>query len=80
MTPRSNLLQSWQERLAESEALCRTGSPRLVWLRLIEVRIYSFLLSRYGGGQWHPELPDDTCDPPASHRPARAPARESLRL
>jgi hypothetical protein len=67
MTPRSTLLESWRERLAENEALARDGSSRLRWLRLVQVRLYSFLLSRYGGGRWRPEPPEDECQPPREH-------------
>lgn len=52
------LVSQWQSRLATAERLA-AGSLRLRWLHLAQARLYRFLLSCYGSGQWRTGLSDD---------------------
>lgn len=56
------LVSQWQSRLATAERLA-VGTPRFRWLHLARVRLYRFLLSCYGSGQWRTGLHDDQPQP-----------------
>ena len=51
-TARDKLIANWRDRLAAAEEL-QTASPgRPAWLARLQVRLYRFLLSLYGDGDW----------------------------
>jgi hypothetical protein len=52
------LVSQWQSRLATAERLA-AGSLRLRWLHLVQARLYRFLLSCYGSGQWRTGVSDE---------------------
>lgn len=62
-TNREQLVADWREQLATAQASA-TGPIQEAWLARMRVRLYSFLLTCYGEGQWRA---DDA-------RPANAPA------
>jgi hypothetical protein len=51
MIQRSELVSQWQERLTAAEDLAQS-TAQFRWFHLARVRLYRFLLSCYGGGQW----------------------------
>ncbi len=52
MGSREQLVQRWQEGLDRYEDEMRRASPHRRWLKRIYIRVYRFLLSVYGGGNW----------------------------
>ena len=69
--PREQLIADWRTALAAAERQ-PLGTSRPFWLARMRVRLYRFLLSLYGDGQWNtdspvsaPEEPNPlTIDPP----------------
>jgi hypothetical protein len=61
MSDRTPLLEYWRSRLQASDADYLQSSPRLKWLRAAYIRVFRFLLSRYG-----PEEPAAATENPAS--------------
>lgn len=49
---RDQLVADWQSRLAAAEEFASGAAPRAAWLRRVQVRLYRFLLSLYGAGDW----------------------------
>lgn len=72
MLNRQTLIQRWTVRLAEAETQLANASPRAEWWYRMNVRLYRFLLSSYGMGDWH--RGDSATDPGAqedTHSPSR---------
>ncbi len=61
MSTRVALVNRWRSKLDEAQQLLVAGSPRLEWLRRTQVRLYRFLLSLYGDGQWQADQ-HSSCD------------------
>ena len=57
MTTRQELLQQWQQRLAEARSACRAATAPS-WSDQVRVKLYRFLLAMYGQTEW-PGAPDD---------------------
>jgi hypothetical protein len=51
-TARDKLIAEWQERLAAAEAADIPSLSRPAWLARLQIRLYRFLLSLYGRGDW----------------------------
>jgi hypothetical protein len=60
MASRVELIGRWQSQLSESERLLFEGSSQLRWLRRMHVRLYRFLLSCYGHGDWRSDGSDES--------------------
>lgn len=61
-TTREELIADWQRCLATAETAPVSSSQRQAWLVLVRVRLYRFLLSLYGRGDWsgnHPIVSDE---------------------
>jgi len=56
-TTRDKLLSDWRDRLAAAEAEPNSSAPRRAWLARIRRRLYRFLLSLYGDGNWRAAAP-----------------------
>ncbi len=52
MAAHTTLVKRWQSRLDENERLAVDGPAQRQWLPRIYARIYRFLLSCYGDGDW----------------------------
>ena len=52
MTARQQLVERWQDGLAENEQRLADGSGRFRWLRQVYRRIFRFLLATYGTSAW----------------------------
>jgi hypothetical protein len=52
MSTRDNLIADWRARLADAEAEPMSAAPPRAWLTRVRVRLYRFLLSLYGTGEW----------------------------
>jgi hypothetical protein len=52
MTTRTELISDWRERLAAAEDSSSVSSGRVSWMARARVRLYRFLLSLYGDGDW----------------------------
>jgi len=50
---RDELIADWHKRLAAAEQSQADASKRSQWLARMRVRIYQFLLSLYGEGNWN---------------------------
>src|SRR5262245_5936502 len=50
---REELIADWRERLAAAEEPVTPDSSRAAWLARLRMRVYRFLLSLYGGGDWN---------------------------
>ncbi len=61
MSDRTPFIDFWRSRLQASDAEYRQSSPRLKWLRAAYIRVFRFLLSRYG-----PEEPAAATENPDS--------------
>jgi hypothetical protein len=59
MTTRQELRQRWEMGLEANAGQSEEGS-RFQWIRLVYLRIYRFLISRYGGGDWRVDSVDGT--------------------
>jgi hypothetical protein len=57
---RKELIADWRRRLLAAETAPVEESPRLAWLARVRIRLYRFLLSLYGGGDWHAAPPSNT--------------------
>ncbi len=57
MVSRLDLLADWQRKLAAAESAADVGS-RGGWLARMQIRLYHFLLSCYGSGDWRGEPPN----------------------
>ncbi len=66
MNRRYEIVSQWQERLVSAEHLA-DGTARFRWIHLARVRLYRFLLSCYGSGQWRSGMQDDADASPAVH-------------
>ena len=53
MDARGKLVEQWQAKLAESRRVAGNASPRLSWLNKMRERLYRFLVSCYGRGDWN---------------------------
>ena len=73
MAASQQLVQRWNERLAVGERLLTNPSPRLRWLGRVYIRLYRFLLSVYGRGEWR----SDTASPPGEDQDFDADASAS---
>jgi hypothetical protein len=51
-TARDKLIAEWHERLAAAEAADTDSLSRPAWLARLQIRLYRFLLSLYGKGDW----------------------------
>jgi hypothetical protein len=51
-TTREQLIADWHRRLAEAEDVLDEQSSRPAWMTRLRLRLYRFLLSLYGEGQW----------------------------
>lgn len=51
-TPREQLIAEWRERLRDCESATGEMTSRSAWLTRVRVRLYRFLLSLYGTGEW----------------------------
>src|SRR3954468_8689576 len=60
-TTREQLVEDWRNRLAASEASQPEDSARAQWLARVRIRLYRFLISLYGTGQWR-ESSGQTCE------------------
>lgn len=72
MIRRSQLVGQWQNRLQAAEQLS-AETARFRWFHLARVRLYRFLLSCYGSGQWRSGIEDADGlrrSPPAQDFPA----------
>jgi hypothetical protein len=49
---RDQLVADWRSRLAAAEAMASDAGVRPAWLGKVQVRLYRFLLSLYGEGDW----------------------------
>jgi hypothetical protein len=49
---RQELVADWRKRLAAAESMSEAPSQRLSWLIRVRLRLYRFLLSLYGDGDW----------------------------
>lgn len=56
MVSRLDLLADWQRKLTAAESISDVGS-RGRWLARMQIRLYHFLLSCYGSGDWRGEPP-----------------------
>lgn len=66
MAGHTTLVKRWQCRLDENERLAADGSVQRQWLPRIYARIYRFLLSCYGEGDWRA---DDVADATTARNP-----------
>ncbi len=55
MTPRDELIERWQARLAETQSSPPGDSPHGQWVRKVYARIYRFLLACYAHTPWPTE-------------------------
>ena len=51
-TPRDQLIADWQNRLAAASEAPEEATSRAAWLVRLRTRLYHFLLSLYGEGNW----------------------------
>lgn len=51
-TTRDKLIAEWHERLAAAQAADTDSLSRPAWLARLQIRLYRFLLSLYGKGDW----------------------------
>lgn len=51
-TTREQLIADWHRRLAEAEHLPDETASRPAWMTRLRLRLYRFLISLYGEGQW----------------------------
>jgi len=51
-TAREQLIADWQNRLASASDIREESPSRSAWLSRLRIRLYQFLLSLYGDGQW----------------------------
>ena len=65
MIHRYELVTQWQERLAAAQELAQS-TARFRWIHLARVRLYRFLLTCYGRGQWRTGDADTDRSPSAS--------------
>ena len=49
---RNELVSDWQSRLAVADSLDAGAARQPAWLARVQQRLYRFLLSLYGSGQW----------------------------
>jgi hypothetical protein len=52
MVTREQLISRWRDRLADCEAEVAHASVQRRWLKLMYVRVFRFLLARYGSANW----------------------------
>lgn len=69
MTPRDELIEHWQTRLAESQSPPPTDAPHGQWVRQVYARIYRFLLACYTQTLWSTEPAGNENAPAASAAP-----------
>lgn len=60
-TNRDELIADWHERLAAASQTSTESSSRAAWLARLRLRLYRFLLSLYGEGNWN--APKKTVQP-----------------
>jgi hypothetical protein len=53
MVVSANTIERWKEQLASNERLLTSESDRFKWIRKLYVRLYQFLLNRYGDDAEH---------------------------
>ena len=63
-TTRDQLIADWQKRLAAASEAPDEPTSRAVWLAHLRVRLYRFLLSLYGEGDWN--APEGAPESPSS--------------
>jgi hypothetical protein len=56
-TTREQLVADWQQRLADSSGIENELPSRAAWLKRLRTRLYRFLLSLYGRGDWNAARP-----------------------
>lgn len=61
---REQLIAEWRERLSSAEASPTDSTTRPAWLLRVRVRLYRFLLSLYGDGDWNAS-PQQSSKPPS---------------
>ena len=61
---REQLIAEWRERLSAAEASSTDSTTRPAWLLRIRIRLYRFLLSLYGDGDWSAS-PQQATEPPS---------------
>jgi hypothetical protein len=50
---RDHLIADWHQRLADADGVVAEPASRAAWLRRLRTRLYRFLLSLYGNGDWN---------------------------
>jgi hypothetical protein len=63
-TSREQLIAEWRERLAAAETAPAEPTTRPAWLVRVKIRLYRFLLSLYGDGDWSAS-PQQATEPPS---------------
>jgi len=63
-TSREQLIADWRERLSAAEASSTDSTTRQAWLLRVRIRLYRFLLSLYGDGDWSAS-PHQATEPPS---------------
>jgi hypothetical protein len=53
MPTRDDLIADWRNRLAEAGDVPADSSSRPAWATRLRIRLYQFLISLYGDGNWH---------------------------
>lgn len=64
MLKRAQLVSRWQSKLDENRRLFLDGSPRLRWLRHMQIRLFRFLVSNYGGDELTTQGKSSTSESP----------------
>lgn len=84
-TSRDQLIADWRQRLAETDAADEPHPSRAAWLTRLKHRLYHFLLSLYGTGEWNEathapsaEGPDQRLPPPMVEFPRTPQGRKDL--
>jgi hypothetical protein len=67
MPTRDDIIADWHSRLAEASQTSVEPSSSPAWLVRLRVRLYQFLISLYGDGDWQA-----TCGPSTKHDPSAA--------
>ena len=60
MDTRQQLVEEWKAKLAASEQTPAASNERFAWVRQIYTRIYRFLVSYYGDGEWRGDRDDSS--------------------
>lgn len=63
MNVRQSLVDDWTTKLADVSREAGSDGGRFVWVRQIYARIYRFLTTRYGDGEWRSDERDSVVDP-----------------